>query len=433
MMKKVFISYSWDSEEHQLWVVELANKLRECGIDANIDLFIIHQETTNLNKMMVKEIRESDHVIVVLTREYKDKVDNWQGGVSFESDLLLPSLIGESADKLIFIMKHNGDYKTVFPFQYNGYYAIDFTDSSKSSMRFKELLHRIKGEPLYMKKDIGVMPKLLPLNSEGSLINNVTRNVDTLTDVIKVANVSELIKNIGPNKKIHLTQGIYNLSNASEVHNDYIEWVDEYDGDYPVIIGVDNLTITADIATQIVIEPRYAFVFEFKDCDNISILNVTLGHTESGYCIGGVLGFKKCSNVLIENSVLFGCGTLGLELSEVKRMKFVNSTIKECTYSLMHISSSEDVVFYNSVFKETGEFDLIEVNKSVGVEMNNCIIAYNKTSEYQPHLFKVDDVSDDVLIENTEIKYNEIKKMSNKPNKLKFIDCKFHGNDFSSN
>ncbi|MBE9202649.1 hypothetical protein IQ218_03145 [Synechocystis salina LEGE 06099] len=40
MTKKIFISYSWDNESHQNWVVQLANSLRECGIDANVDVFM---------------------------------------------------------------------------------------------------------------------------------------------------------------------------------------------------------------------------------------------------------------------------------------------------------------------------------------------------------------------------------------------------------
>ncbi|WP_052746866.1 toll/interleukin-1 receptor domain-containing protein [Citrobacter amalonaticus] len=80
MTIRVFISYSWDDSVHQKWVVGLANSLRESGIDANVDVFNAHQETTNLNKMMVKEISISDNVIVVLTEKYKQKATSWEGG-----------------------------------------------------------------------------------------------------------------------------------------------------------------------------------------------------------------------------------------------------------------------------------------------------------------------------------------------------------------
>jgi hypothetical protein len=34
---KAFISYSWSSQEHQQWVLDLASQLRESGVDVTID------------------------------------------------------------------------------------------------------------------------------------------------------------------------------------------------------------------------------------------------------------------------------------------------------------------------------------------------------------------------------------------------------------
>ncbi|MCG1012151.1 TIR domain-containing protein [Tepidanaerobacter sp. GT38] len=52
----VFISYSWDSEEHENWVAFLAAKLRENGVDATIDKFETQSKTVNLNRMMIEKI-----------------------------------------------------------------------------------------------------------------------------------------------------------------------------------------------------------------------------------------------------------------------------------------------------------------------------------------------------------------------------------------
>ena len=37
METKVFISYSWDGEEHQEWVEQLATKLEEEGLEITFD------------------------------------------------------------------------------------------------------------------------------------------------------------------------------------------------------------------------------------------------------------------------------------------------------------------------------------------------------------------------------------------------------------
>ncbi|GLY62763.1 hypothetical protein Pcaca05_36200 [Pectobacterium carotovorum subsp. carotovorum] len=436
MTKKVFISYSWDDSSHQHWVVNLANRLRESGIDANVDVFNVYQKTTNLNKMMIKEISDSDNVIVVLSENYKEKAINWSGGVGFESELLLSELTNQEAnDKIIFIMKNENGYAEAFPPQYKNYYAIDFSNESRFKHKFKELLHRIYGEPLYRKSEIGTKPNLEPLNSlpDGININDESQKLEYIdNDFIVVDNIISLLENIGNNKKIFLKQGVYNISKGLFIENECILWKDEYDGKYPVLKNVKNLTIDAEIGTYILIEPRYAFVFEFMDCININLSNLTLGHTESGYCVGGVLGFDRTTDIVLSGCVLFGCGTIGIELNHVERFNMENSIIKECTYSLMHIRFSNDIKFTNSIFKDTQEFDLIEIESSNSIEICNSKILSNSTGEFLPHLFKVVGDCRNLRVIETEIKNNEVKYLINDDSLIEFINCKFKNNDFKN-
>jgi len=439
---KVFISYSWDSNSHQNWILNLANKLRDNGIDANIDVFYFQEETTNINKMMIKNIKESDYIIVVLTENYRQKVDNWKDGVGYENELLLPIFRAETErNKLIFIMRHNGNYKDVFPFHIQDYYAIDFTDNSNFSLKFKELLHRIYGEPLYPKKNIGEKPKLIPIsvdndqyelsNSDSEkLIKSLNLNSST-ENIIVVANVNDLIKSIGSNRTIYLKQGIYNLSKASRLLNTKIEWKKEYDGKYPIIKGIENLSITAEVGTQIVIEPRYVFVFAFVNCNNISFHNITLGHTNSGYCVGGVLSFRNSSAIVVKNSILYGSGTIGLVLVNTVNFQFIESTIKECTYSIMHINDSDNIVFSKAIFKDTAQFDLIEINNSINVTFDKCTFMNNRTDKFMPYLFKIDEDSKKILLQNSIVKYNEIEEFINHKERIQIINCEINRNYFT--
>lgn len=432
MSKKVFISYSWDSETHQNWVIDLANKLREYGVDANVDVFFVHNETTNLNKMMVKQISDSDHVIIVLTEEYRNKVDNWNGGVGFESELLLPAISGAiNKNKLIFIMRHNGEFSSVFPSQYIGYYAIDFSDESNYSLKFKELLHRIYNEPLYAKREIGTKPLLNPINhsiENEHEISSKPQNHDK--DFLIVDNVKSLLQNIKSNKKIHLKQGVYNISKATNIATEHLTWEDAYDGKYPRFHDIENLHITADIGTYILIEPRYAFVFDFHSCSNLTFSGLTMGHTEAGYCVGGVLGFRNATHIKISDSVLFGCGTIGLDIQNVQNFEFSNSTIKECTYSILHIRNSNNIQFNHATFKDTEQFDLIEIEDSHNIEITDCEISNNSTSEFMPYLFKIKGDCTSILVANTKISHNEVSILSNIKPLIDFIDCEFKYNEF---
>lgn len=185
-----FISYSWDNIEHQQWVFNLTNRLRTKGIVATMDLFETQQGTVNLNQMMIKNIKESDYVVIVLTEEYAKKSDNFQGGVGFETMLTIPD-IKNNLDKLIFIMRHNGDYTKVFPYHLRDVYAIDFSDDSQFETKFEELIYKIHNIPLYEMQPVGEIPALKP---KKSLIQNdtITKNdSDDIYDLL-IPNLKEI-------------------------------------------------------------------------------------------------------------------------------------------------------------------------------------------------------------------------------------------------
>ena len=117
----VFISYSWDSEEHENWVTFLAAKLRENGVDATIDKFETQSKTVNLNRMMVEKIKNSDNILLILTENYAKTADTFQGGVGYETNLLI-RYIKDNLDKIILIMRHKGNYRKAVPFYLEGFH-----------------------------------------------------------------------------------------------------------------------------------------------------------------------------------------------------------------------------------------------------------------------------------------------------------------------
>ena len=168
-----FVSYSWDGEEHEQWVHTLVNRLRSdgSGVEASFDKFELFDKTVNLNQMMVTAIRENDYVIVVLTENYKNRADNFQGGVGFEAELLLGDL-RRNRDKIILVMRHSGDFESVFPSYLRDYYAIDFSDDKQFDKKFEELVHRIYRHNSYEKAPLGSMPSFLTAKLQRSVIED---------------------------------------------------------------------------------------------------------------------------------------------------------------------------------------------------------------------------------------------------------------------
>lgn len=154
-----FISYSWDDHNHENWVVSFANRLRSDGVDAMLDKFLLQTSTVNFNHMMIDHIMKSEYVIIILTENYATKANQRQGGVGFETSLMIPQL-KTNKDKVILIMRHKGDYTKVFPYHMQDYYAIDFTDDDSYETKFSELLHRIYKVCKVKIAPLGPIPKL---------------------------------------------------------------------------------------------------------------------------------------------------------------------------------------------------------------------------------------------------------------------------------
>ena len=184
----VFISYSWDSEEHENWVTVLAAKLRENGVDATIDKFETQSKTVNLNRMMVEKIKNSDNILLILTENYAKKADTFQGGVGYETNLLI-RYIKDNPDKIILIMRHKGDYRKAVPFYLEGFHFIDFSHDDQFDIKFDELLHRIYQVDVIDVPKVGAKPKLkskkIIYDRAVNEITNIIPNFKEITDLDK--------------------------------------------------------------------------------------------------------------------------------------------------------------------------------------------------------------------------------------------------------
>ena len=79
---KIFISYSHDSQEHKKWVLDLATRLRNNGVDAIIDQWEL-RPGDDLPHFMETHLADSDFVVMVCTDKYVKKANAGTGGVGY--------------------------------------------------------------------------------------------------------------------------------------------------------------------------------------------------------------------------------------------------------------------------------------------------------------------------------------------------------------
>ena len=221
----------------------------------------------------------------------------------------------------------------------------------------------------------------------------VNHGVEEEREYIRVTTAEGFLNAIGSDRNIliaadtelNLTPA---LSDAANFRTTYRLWLPDasavnkgkscivseevFDGRQLTLIGMKNLCIRGERNSRITVEPRYAFCLRFIDCENCTVDNLTIGHTEGGYCEGGVIGITGGSNTMVCNCDLYGCGTYGLEIEGTDGFNMFASNIHDCTYGIMQLRSSRNLNFTHSDFFNNREFDLIGSLGCEGLSFEDC-------------------------------------------------------------
>ena len=231
---------------------------------------------------------------------------------------------------------------------------------------------------------------------------------------VKVSNATELLKEIGSNKRIQLTSEFYDLSslNLDSIANRHIE-KSIFSEEGFVIKNVYNLTIEGP--ARIEISDLYADVLNFENCGVITLKNLTVGHTKPNLadymCEGSVIHLENCNGILIDNCKLFGCGARGIYADDTIKLECSNTEIYECTYSGISIDGNtrlkaKNVEIYN---QRAWAIDVDLFENQVIAEFDNCKI-HDITSHCLIFIFDIYNNSKDKVridINNSEI-YNNV-------------------------
>jgi hypothetical protein len=87
-----FISYSWDSDDHKVWVRGVAERLRADGVEASLDQWAA-VPGDQLAEFMERAIADNSFVLIVCTPRYKKKSEAREGGVGYEGDIITGELL----------------------------------------------------------------------------------------------------------------------------------------------------------------------------------------------------------------------------------------------------------------------------------------------------------------------------------------------------
>lgn len=128
---KLFVSYSWTSEDHDLWVVSLATALREAGVDVIFDKWDLREghDAHHFMEQMVSDpnIRK---VAIICDRKYAEKANDRAGGVGTETQIISAEIYAkQDQDKFVAVVAERDDQgKPFLPVYYKSRIYIDLSD-----------------------------------------------------------------------------------------------------------------------------------------------------------------------------------------------------------------------------------------------------------------------------------------------------------------
>ncbi|HET6442006.1 MAG TPA: right-handed parallel beta-helix repeat-containing protein [Phycisphaerae bacterium] len=200
---------------------------------------------------------------------------------------------------------------------------------------------------------------------------------------------------------------------------EFIRWDPNFDGNTLTIRNVEGLKIIGkgEQPVRLLVRPRYVFVLNFEHCKDVEMVNLVMGHApQEGYCDSGVLGVVDCERMCIRQCELFGCGTEGLRLVNVRSFSFEDSVIRDCTYGILTAKNCAELSFVRTRFTKNREFWGVSLHDTKGVVFDGCAFRENKS---EAPLFHVTSCSE-VVVTGGEIADNEVKGLTNNSGVVSF-------------
>lgn len=259
---RVFISYSWTTEEHTTWVRGLAERLSSDGVHVTLDQWDLKEghDKYAFMERMVSDVAITK-VLIICDKRYKEKADSREGGVGTESLIVSPEIYGSvSQEKFIPIVREvDTEGAPYLPAYLKGRMYIDLAHNERFHDEYERLLRNIYDRPLIKRPPLGNPPSHLfepePIHLK------VSHKLDRIKDAFL---------NEKPVYKVLIREYLRTLSEALEdfrmdLSDTSMELDDKVMGSIEQFMPYRNdfIDLTAFCAFYIDTEEVYTYFFDF--------------------------------------------------------------------------------------------------------------------------------------------------------------------------
>ena len=157
----VFVSYSWDSQEHQEWVLRLSADLREkYRVYTLLDKY--NRGGQELTEFMRNGLKRAHRVLIIGTPEYKKKIDRTSGGAKFEDQVITIELYHEMDTHKFIPVLREGSFSESFSKLIETRVGYDMSNDAQYDQKLQELAADIWGCPMNIAPALGPKPNFTP-------------------------------------------------------------------------------------------------------------------------------------------------------------------------------------------------------------------------------------------------------------------------------
>lgn len=160
---KVFISYSWDNEEHKSWIESFSRILMKNGIVTILDQYEL-SIGDNLQYFMEKHIPEVDKVIIILTPNYKTKAEKKFGGVGYEYSIITQELFNNQNSNKFIPIQREGELEECAPTFLKSRLFLDMRSKNQFKSGLKQIIYTVYNKRIIEKPELGTVPDFKNLN-----------------------------------------------------------------------------------------------------------------------------------------------------------------------------------------------------------------------------------------------------------------------------
>ena len=161
---KLFISYSQADDRHRDWVVDLAERLLDDGVEVIMDRWDLrygHEMFVFMEQMVTNPT--VDKVLIVCDSQYKEKADKRIGGVGSEVELMVNCIANDTAQEKFFALACEKDEQGngCIPNYLSSRFYIDFSAEEDFELNYDRLLFFVYGREYHKKPPRGQTPERL--------------------------------------------------------------------------------------------------------------------------------------------------------------------------------------------------------------------------------------------------------------------------------